>query len=147
MSSTDPKNSIFTIIIAKSIISSAYYVINIVTTMCIHSTNTSVHYYYRYSHAGDAMFCIYCIWEKYSTRGYVSIELDLLDSTQSIKYFWTDEHKKRIDSADLNFPIFVNEYYEIIDGRHRIIKSRNLGMETINAIILTDDDLMQCKYK
>lgn len=43
-------------------------------------------------------------------------------------------HVKSIESADLSFPIILDEDGEIMDGRHRIMKAIWKGEKTIKAV-------------
>lgn len=43
-------------------------------------------------------------------------------------------HIKAVQSADLNYPIILDEDGEIMDGRHRVMKAILDGKETIKAV-------------
>ena len=43
-------------------------------------------------------------------------------------------HMKTVQSADLNFPIILDEDGELMDGRHRIMRAMLEGRETIKAV-------------
>lgn len=43
-------------------------------------------------------------------------------------------HFKAIESADLDFPIILDEDGELMDGRHRLMKAIMLGHRTIKAV-------------
>lgn len=43
-------------------------------------------------------------------------------------------HMKAVNSADLSFPIILDEDGEIMDGRHRIMKALLIGKKTIKAV-------------
>ena len=43
-------------------------------------------------------------------------------------------HINTINSADLNFPIILDEDGEIMDGRHRVMKAMLTGCTTIKAV-------------
>lgn len=43
-------------------------------------------------------------------------------------------HVKAVNSADLSYPIILDEDGEIMDGRHRIMKALAIGEKTIKAV-------------
>lgn len=43
-------------------------------------------------------------------------------------------HMKTVQSADMNFPIILDEDGELMDGRHRIMRAMLEGQETIKAV-------------
>lgn len=43
-------------------------------------------------------------------------------------------HMRATQACDLRYPIILDEDGEILDGRHRIMKSLYLGKETIKAV-------------
>lgn len=43
-------------------------------------------------------------------------------------------HMKAVNSADLSFPIILDEDGELMDGRHRLMKAMLLGEKTIRAV-------------
>ena len=47
------------------------------------------------------------------------------------------EHYRRVDQADLTFPIIINPQFGVIDGLHRIAKAHVSGRSSIKAVILT----------
>jgi hypothetical protein len=44
------------------------------------------------------------------------------------------EHYKKIEQADLSYPIILNEDGGLMDGTHRVVKAWILGQETIKAV-------------
>lgn len=55
-------------------------------------------------------------------------------------------HMKAVNDADLNYPIILDEDGEIMDGRHRIMKTLLLGLPTIKAVRF-DENPSPCKVK
>jgi len=55
----------------------------------------------------------------------------------------TDQHQKRTDKVDLEFPILVatknGRYVQIIDGHHRIMKARQENLSVIKVRVLNLD--------
>lgn len=43
------------------------------------------------------------------------------------------EHFKRVQEADLKYPVIIDEYGYIVDGWHRVVKALVLGKRTIKA--------------
>ncbi len=43
-------------------------------------------------------------------------------------------HMKSVNSADLSYPIILDEDGEIMDGRHRVMKAILTGKKTIKAV-------------
>lgn len=43
-------------------------------------------------------------------------------------------HMKAVESADLSFPIILDEDGDLMDGRHRIMKALFIGAESIKAV-------------
>lgn len=58
---------------------------------------------------------VYCVYEKLSLREIVM-------------------HMKAVNDADLSKPIILDENGGIMDGRHRIMKTILLGLDTIKAV-------------
>ena len=48
------------------------------------------------------------------------------------------EHYRRVDQADLAYPIIINPQFGVIDGLHRIVKAYVSGLTSIKAVILTE---------
>ncbi|MFK8013339.1 MAG: hypothetical protein AB8B80_14965 [Marinicellaceae bacterium] len=48
------------------------------------------------------------------------------------------QHYKRVDEADLSFPIIINPTIGVLDGLHRVAKAHVLGHKTIKAVILNE---------
>jgi len=48
-------------------------------------------------------------------------------------------HMIAVNSADLSFPIILDEDGEIMDGRHRIMKALLTGAETIKAVRFSEN--------
>ena len=53
-------------------------------------------------------------------------------------------HMNAINNADLDKPIILDEDGELMDGRHRLMKSMLLGNETIKAVRF-DENPSPCK--
>jgi hypothetical protein len=120
--------------------------------MCQHQYNQIQHYAYGFYDI-QRKICIYCIWEKYSTRKVVTLPLIAFQKGP----FWTDYkdnkdyHDQRIQNADLSYPIFIttecdyiNGYVSVIDGYHRVMKCQLENQLFINTITLTREDLQSC---
>jgi hypothetical protein len=64
--------------------------------------------------------------------------LDVINNPKKYK-----EHYKRIQKAELKYPIIIDKKTEyIVDGLHRLAKSHLLKKKYINAFVF-DDNLMQ----
>lgn len=72
---------------------------------------------------------------------YISIDF-LWETMYKDIYVWLDEneeltnthflhHLERVMDADLNYPIILSEENYILDGVHRLIKSKYLGLKSI----------------
>jgi hypothetical protein len=67
--------------------------------------------------------------------------------TKEVKHLLIDVDRdpKRVEAANLNFPIIVskykNKYDNILDGQHRLVKSVKHGIEKIKCRVL---DLENC---
>jgi hypothetical protein len=44
------------------------------------------------------------------------------------------EHYKKIEQADLSYPVILNEEGGLMDGTHRLVKAWILGQENIKAV-------------
>ena len=55
-------------------------------------------------------------------------------------------HMKAVNDADLEKPIILDEDGELMDGRHRLMKSMLTGAETIKAVRF-DDNPTPCQEK
>ena len=62
--------------------------------------------------------------------------------TEELKHLLIDVQRdpKRVEAANLDFPIIVskykNEYHNILDGQHRLVKSVKHGIEKIKCRVL-----------
>ena len=54
-------------------------------------------------------------------------------------------HMKSVNTADLQYPIIMDEDGEILDGRHRIMKALLNGDETIKAVRF-EENPESCKH-
>ena len=54
------------------------------------------------------------------------------------------QHHRRVEQADLSFPIIMNPNIGVLDGLHRIVKAHTLGQSSIKAVIL--DELPKPDY-
>jgi hypothetical protein len=54
------------------------------------------------------------------------------------------QHHRRVEQADLSFPIIMNPNIGVVDGLHRIVKAHTLGQSSIKAVIL--DELPKPDY-
>ena len=78
-------------------------------------------------------------WE--ATRNLPSFELDLSIPISCINNFinvFTKDDWDRVITADLSYPIIVNDITGVIDGCHRCVKAMLLGYTSIQAIRLND---------
>lgn len=52
----------------------------------------------------------------------------------------TERDPERVDSASLEYPIILStlngDFYSVLDGQHRVVKSIKMGLPTIKARIL-----------
>ena len=55
----------------------------------------------------------------------------------------TERDPERVDSASLEYPIILStlngDFYSVLDGQHRVVKSIKMGIPTIKARILDLD--------
>ena len=55
----------------------------------------------------------------------------------------TERDPERVDSASLEYPIILStlngDFYSVLDGQHRVVKSIKMGLPTIKARILDLD--------
>lgn len=52
-----------------------------------------------------------------------------------------DWSEKKVQQADFKFPIIVDQDYHVLDGRHRIEKSKRLGRKTIKVQMATPEQI------
>ena len=61
----------------------------------------------------------------------------------------TERDPERIDSASLEYPIILStlngDFYSVLDGQHRVVKSIKMGIPTIKARILDLDTAPEYK--
>lgn len=59
------------------------------------------------------------------------------------------EHQKRVESADLNYPIIIVKNkagkWFVLDGLHRLMKVYNLGYKKIKSKIVSKEEVLQVK--
>lgn len=51
------------------------------------------------------------------------------------------DHYKRINTADLSYPIIITERDRIIDGHHRMCRAWDIDVKKINAYIISNAEL------
>ena|SRR6185503_5094337 len=114
---------------------------------CIHVQSGTYHTW----SIGAISHCVKCIHAKYSDVPSIGIQLGYLDSIEDLTYYWDEDidgNMSRVDAADLSYPIFITRAhgkFMIVDGCHRTVKAKLMGLETIDAIILTNDELATCR--
>ena len=61
----------------------------------------------------------------------------------------TERDPERVDSASLEYPIILStlngDFYSVLDGQHRVVKSIKMGIPTIKARILDLDTAPEYK--
>ena len=61
----------------------------------------------------------------------------------------TERDPERVDSASLEYPIILStlngDFYSVLDGQHRVVKSIKMGIPTIKARILDLDTTPEYK--
>jgi len=70
-------------------------------------------------------------WEKDDTDDYNLTPQEVIDKKEGTK-----EHQKKIEEADLSYPIDIMENkgrWVILDGLHRLVKAYNSGMRKIKV--------------
>ena len=55
-------------------------------------------------------------------------------------------HLERVMAADLNYPIILSEERYILDGVHRLIKAKYLGLKNIKSVQFKKDPLSKELY-
>lgn len=48
------------------------------------------------------------------------------------------QHYRRVEQADLSYPIIINPQYGVLDGLHRMAKAHVSGLSSIKAVILIE---------
>lgn len=89
-------------------------------------------------------------------RNHVVLDVNkLIDSTKNKQPIYIDANnvkkisrteksgfsEKRLAAADISYPIIIDSKYEILDGRHRLLKAMDNGIRRIPAIIADDNDI------
>jgi len=77
-------------------------------------------------------------------EGLPSFDLPITEDIITSKLHWIKEnvwdivvHLRKVENADLYYPIILNSKGSIIDGWHRVVKSVINDYETIKAVQLT----------
>lgn len=52
--------------------------------------------------------------------------------------------KRRYEKADLRFPVIVDENLNLLDGRHRTLKAKDLGKQYVSALVASPDEIEEC---
>jgi hypothetical protein len=125
--------------------------------MCKHLGNESTHTCSGFYNDHQTIYCVHCVWEKYSHRE--PEEVKLIDLPSLKKLTWNGElnnpelrkkHKERIVKCNMTYPIFITLDEEgklrVVDGCHRLYKALSQGEQFIKAIVLTKKELNFCKY-
>jgi len=99
------------------------------------------------------VYCVKCIWKTYSHLEAKKIALDTLEDIQNINWCgelydpeMREHHLQRIQKADMSYAIFTATNGVIIDGSHRVHKAYLLGVSTIKAIVLSEQQLQSCLF-
>ncbi len=85
----------------------------------------------------------YPFWEKEGTDDWNLTPLELIKNPEA-----EPSHYRKIQEADLSFPIEVIEYkgrYRILDGIHRLVKAYMQGQKTIQVRIIPEDKFKEIK--
>lgn len=82
----------------------------------------------------------------YSSKNLKPIKLNINDITGADRSKRTGFSKKRYQNTDMNKPIIVDQFKNIIDGRHRTLKAKDQNKKTIRGYIL-DNNIIKKKIK
>jgi len=77
----------------------------------------------------------------YNIENY-NLALDWFDSADLFDFL---VHYKLVESADLSYPIIVNNHWQVVDWRHRICKAILQWKKTIKGIKILDDSIINTK--
>ena len=91
----------------------------------------------QYSKLGNHHWSVARLLELSKSLPVMEIPLDHLNVYHKYKPLTLREmvmHIRTVDSADLSFPIILDEDGEIMDGRHRVMKALLNGEKTIKAV-------------
>ena len=69
-----------------------------------------------------------------------------LDENEEITNLFFLHHLKRIMSADLEYPIILSEERYILDGVHRLMKAKYLGVKKIKYVQFNKDPMSKELY-
>jgi len=67
--------------------------------------------------------------------------LDVSDKYENLSLRQMVMHMKAIQSANLKYPIILDEDGELMDGRHRIMKAMLKGIKTVKAVRFDENPL------
>lgn len=82
------------------------------------------------------------IWQLAESLPIEALKISEINGPDQVTWFAPDqpptcraiaEHCRRINNADLSYPVILTEDYRVFDGMHRIAKAIMLGHETIQA--------------
>lgn len=86
----------------------------------------------------DLIWCFdFPVWEKDDTDDWNLTPWEVIRNEKG-----TTEHRKKVNEASLEYPIviiFHREKWVILDGIHRLVKAYELGDETMNCKIISED--------
>lgn len=97
------------------------------------------------------------IWDDSKSLKTTKIKVnELWDERYSKVFCWLQEgeqvdnlfflhHLKRVLNADLNYPIILSEERYIMDGVHRLMKAKHLGIEYIKCVQYQKDPVANKK--
>lgn len=69
-----------------------------------------------------------------------------LDKDEELTNLFFLHHLKRVLNADLDYPIILSEERYILDGVHRLMKAKHLGIKTIKYVQFKKDPLSKELY-
>ena len=77
-------------------------------------------------------------WKEPSTGAILTIQ-EVLDDPE--KY---PDHSRRINNADLSYPVIVSRNYGMLDGKHRLAKAVRDKQDTISAYLVSNEVIEKC---
>lgn len=83
---------------------------------------------------------------KHCKDNLIPFKMDINKITGVYRSPRTGFSKKRYENTDLKYPVILDEKLDLVDGRHRTLKARDLGKKTLRAYIV-DTKILENKIK
>jgi hypothetical protein len=69
-----------------------------------------------------------------------TLEVDKLQRSKNSGF-----SKKRYEKTDIRYPVLIDQYNTVLDGRHRLCKLLDMGRKTVRCVVMSEHEIRRCR--